>query len=70
MKLSAKEAKELMPNEYMPTDKICERIQLLAKAGIDYLWTDLTKGQVEDFRVLGYKIDDQPYERKYKISWK
>lgn len=69
MKLSAKEAQELMPKGYIPSEQICSRIKSIAEAGLDYFYTDLTLGQIQEFQELGYKVERGSYDKKYKISW-
>lgn len=69
MKLSAKEAKELMPRGYIPSEQVCAKIKIIAEAGLNYFYTDLTQGQIEEFQELGFKVDRGAYDRLYKISW-
>ena len=70
MKLSAKEAKELMPKGYITSEELCAKIKKLAEAGTGYINTDLTLGQVDEFKSLGYKIEYKEYSRSYQIEWK
>jgi hypothetical protein len=70
MNLSAKEAKELMPRGYQPSDAIFCRIKSSAEAGLTNIYTDLTLGQVDEFKGLGYKVEYNEWGRNYKIEWK
>lgn len=70
MKLSAKEAKELMPRGYITSEALCAKIKALAEAGVGYINTDLTLGQVDEFKALGYKIEYKDFSRTYIIEWK
>lgn len=57
-----------MPRDYMPTEEIMKRIKVIAEAGLDYFWTDLTKGQRTDLELLGYEIEES--YNNFKISWR
>jgi hypothetical protein len=70
MKLSAKEAVQLMPKGYITSEAICVRIKSIAEAGLNYFKTDLTLGQVDEFKNLGYEVEYDQYSRTYKITWK
>lgn len=70
MKLSAKEAKELMPRGYITSEALCMKIKTLAEAGTSYVYSDLTLGQVDEFKSLGYKIEYSEFNRSYKLEWK
>jgi hypothetical protein len=70
MKLSAKEAMELMPRGYIPTEQLFVKIKSIAEAGLNYIWSDLTLGQIDELQELGYKVERTTYDRKYKIEWK
>jgi hypothetical protein len=70
MKLSAKEAVELMPKGYIPSEAIYMRIKSIAEAGLNYFRTDLTLGQVDEFKSLGYEVEHDQWSRTYKITWK
>jgi hypothetical protein len=69
MRLSASEAKELMPRGYIPSEQLCAKIKNIAEAGVGYLLTDLTLGQIQEFQELGYKVERGHYDKLYKISW-
>jgi hypothetical protein len=69
MKLSAKEAQELMPRGYIPSEQIFARIKTIAEAGLDYFYTDLMQGQIQEFQELGYKVERGNYDRRFKITW-
>lgn len=74
MKLTAHEARELMPRGYIPTDEIMKKIKVIAEAGLNYFWTDLTQGQIKEFEDLGYKIERDRFRTDgkclFKIEWK
>lgn len=58
-----------MPKGYIPSEQLCVKIKAAAEAGIEYLYTDLTLGQIDEFQQLGYKVEKGNYDRRYKISW-
>lgn len=68
--ITAEEARMLMPKDFEPTEKICERISMLSMAGIDYLWHDLTMSQVQQFKELGYKVEYMNHANSYTINWR
>jgi hypothetical protein len=70
MKLSAKEAIELMPRGYLTSDELFKKIKSAAEAGFNFLYSDLTIGQSDELRELGYKVEFNQYQREFKIEWK
>jgi hypothetical protein len=70
MKLSAKEAIALMPKGYIASEQLCMKIKSTAEAGLNYIYTDLTLGQIDEFKGLGYKVEYNEYNRSFKIEWK
>lgn len=70
MKITAQEARDLMPRGYIPTEAICNKIKSIAEAGLTYFWTDLTQGQIQEFNELGFKVEPHTnYTRSFKITW-
>lgn len=59
-----------MPKGYITSEQLCVKIKTLAEAGTGYIYSDLTLGQVEEFKALGYKIEYSQYDTRYKIEWK
>lgn len=59
-----------MPKGHIPSEQLCVKIKALAEAGTTYIYSDLTAGQVHEFQELGYKIEFNQYDRRYKIEWK
>ena len=59
-----------MPKGYVTSEQLCVKIKSAAEAGIEYLYTDLTLGQIEEFQELGYRVERSNYDRRYKIEWK
>ena len=70
MKLSANEAKELIPRSYIPSDQLYLKIKSAAETGLQAFYSDLTLSQIDELKELGYKVERNEWSRNYKIEWR